>query len=353
MTAHLLTLPGGERFMVRPIEANDKPGISDFFARLSEESRRRRFLGPKPRLSSRDLAFLTEVDQRRHVAIVALDGAGAIVGVARYAAWVAEPERADMAVAVVDEWHGHGLGTALGDLLVEQARASGLAALTGSTLAFNSPAKALLKRLGFRPKGISSGVADYELVAPSQRAESATRSSTRRSRARLRAEVRGEVLLDPALVDRPHLAQQRDALVGERDLQRAPVLRVGLAPHHARRARRGRRSGSSRSGDSTTSRASSLTRRRRSGCAVERPQQVVPAEVGQPGRGQVAPDPARHVRVRVEERAPGVEGLVLHRPSEVRIAALALDAYACIIRCTCTISPPEELTMRSTRTRSS
>ena len=44
-----------------------------------------------------------------------------------------------MAVAVVDEWHGHGLGTALGDLLVTQARASGLAALTGSTLAFNSP----------------------------------------------------------------------------------------------------------------------------------------------------------------------------------------------------------------------
>ena len=131
MTAHLLTLPGGERFMVRPIEADDKPGISDFFARLSEESRGRRFLGPKPRLSSRDLAFLTEVDQRRHVAIVALDGAGAIVGVARYAAWAGEPERADMAVAVVDAWHGHGLGTALGDLLVTQARASGLAALTG------------------------------------------------------------------------------------------------------------------------------------------------------------------------------------------------------------------------------
>ena len=209
MTAHLLTLPGGERFMVRPIEADDKPGISDFFARLSEESRRRRFLGPKPKLSSRDLAFLTEVDQRRHVAIAALDGAGAIVGVARYAAWVGEPERADMAVAVVDEWHGHGLGTALGDLLVTQARASGLAALTGSTLAFNSPAKALLKRLGFRPKGISSGVADYELALRAQLVLGATRRRARAPAAAARGdapEVRGEVLLDPALVDRPHLA---------------------------------------------------------------------------------------------------------------------------------------------------
>ena len=164
MTAHLLTLPGGDRFTVRPIEPGDKPGLTDFFARLSEESRRRRFLGPKPKLTNRDLAFLTEVDQRRHVAIVALDDADAIVGVARYAVWAAEPERADMAVAVVDEWHGRGLGSALGDRLVAHARASGLVALTGSTLAFNSPAKALLKRLGFLPKGISAGVADYELA---------------------------------------------------------------------------------------------------------------------------------------------------------------------------------------------
>jgi RimJ/RimL family protein N-acetyltransferase len=167
MTAHVLILPGGERFTIRPIHSCDKALISDFFARLSEESRRRRFLGPKPRLSSRDLAFLTEVDQRRHVALVAIDEQDDIVGVARYAAWAADPDRADMAVAVVDEWHGRGLGTALSNRLVAQARASGLAALTGSTLAFNTPAKALLKHLGFRPKGVSSGVADYKLALAS------------------------------------------------------------------------------------------------------------------------------------------------------------------------------------------
>src|SRR3954453_4951106 len=164
MTAHVLTLPGGERFMVRPIEADDKPGISDFFARLSEESRRRRFLSPKPKLSARDLVFLTEVDQRRHVAIVALDPAGAIVGVARYAAWADTPCRADLAVAIVDEWHGRGLGSALSARIVAQPHAAGLQALTGSTLNENRPARALLKRLGFRPRGSSGGVVDYELA---------------------------------------------------------------------------------------------------------------------------------------------------------------------------------------------
>jgi GNAT superfamily N-acetyltransferase len=148
---------------IRPIEPGDKPALETFFSRLSDESRRRRFLGPKPKLSARELAFLTEVDQCRHVALVALDPGGAILGVGRYAAWLDEPCRADMAVAVVDEWHGRGLGTELGDRLVAQARASGLTALTGSTFAFNTPAKALLKRLGFLPKGISAGIADYEL----------------------------------------------------------------------------------------------------------------------------------------------------------------------------------------------
>ena len=161
---HLLTLPGGTRFTSRPIRADDKPALVAFFDGLSAESRRRRFLSPKPKLSARDLAFLTEVDQRRHVAIVALDAAGAIVGVARYAAWADAPCRADLAVAIVDEWHGRGLGSALTGRLVEHAHHAGLCALTGSTLSENRPARALLKRLGFLPRGSSGGVVDYELA---------------------------------------------------------------------------------------------------------------------------------------------------------------------------------------------
>ena len=169
MTAHLLTLPGGERFMVRPIEADDKPGITDFFARLSEESRRRRFLGPKPKLSSRDLAFLTEVDQRRHVAIVALDGAGAIVGVARYAAWVG---RAGAAPTWRSPSSTSGTATASAPRSATSWSRRRAPPASPRSPARRSPttrpAKALLKRLGFRPKGISSGVADYELAfAPS------------------------------------------------------------------------------------------------------------------------------------------------------------------------------------------
>ena len=122
-TSHLLKLPGGIRLGVRPIAGDDKPGVAALFRALSDESRRRRFLAPKPKLSARDLAFLTEVDQRHHVAIVAQDDAGAIIASARYAAWPGEPGRAEIAFEVADAWHGRGIGTALATELVAHARA--------------------------------------------------------------------------------------------------------------------------------------------------------------------------------------------------------------------------------------
>ena len=221
----------------------------DFFARLSEESRRRRFLGPKPKLTASDLAFLTEVDQRRHVAIVALDGAGGDRRRRPLRAWVGEPDRADIAFAVVDECTAPASAPRSATSSVTQARAAGLATLTGSTLAYNHPAKALLKRPrlpahGHLARGRRLRARALRPARARRLADALEHPPQPRGR---RAEVRGEVLLDPALVDRPHLAQQRDALVGERHLQRPPVLagRPRAAPRP--RARRGRRSGSSRS----------------------------------------------------------------------------------------------------------
>lgn len=163
IATHLLSLPGGARFTARPIRPDDKPALTDFFERLSPESRRRRFLGPKPRLTARDLAFLTEVDGCTHVALVAVDEHGAIVAVARYATWHDRPGHADLAVAVADAWHRQGLGSALSEALLTHARGTQIVALTGSTLSENTPARALLRRLGFTRVGVGSGVSEYLL----------------------------------------------------------------------------------------------------------------------------------------------------------------------------------------------
>jgi RimJ/RimL family protein N-acetyltransferase len=147
-----LVLADGARLGVRPLEPGDRDAFAASFARLSPESRRRRFLGPKPRLSARELKYLTEIDNVTHAALVAVDD-GRIVGEARYATAGGRADTADFAITVDDEWQGRGLGTRLAASLVAVARRNGIARLTATTLAENAPARALLRRLGFRVVG--------------------------------------------------------------------------------------------------------------------------------------------------------------------------------------------------------
>jgi RimJ/RimL family protein N-acetyltransferase len=147
---------------VRPIDSRDRDAFSAWFGRLSDESRRRRFLGPKPRLSARELTFLTEVDHVSHTTLVAVDDDGRLIGEARYA--VEEPGTADFAVTVADEWQGRGVGTRLARRLIGAARANGMNRLTALTLAENAPARKLLERLGFRPVGYDGEALEYALV---------------------------------------------------------------------------------------------------------------------------------------------------------------------------------------------
>jgi acetyltransferase len=159
-----LVLADGARVGVRPIGSDDRDALSVWFGRLSHESRRKRFLGPKPKLSSRELTYLTEVDHVSHTALVAIDDSGLLIGEARYATADPDDRTADFAVTVADEWQGRGVGTRLAARLVDAARANGMTHLTALTLWDNTGALALLRRLGFRRTG-SDGIAlEYELA---------------------------------------------------------------------------------------------------------------------------------------------------------------------------------------------
>lgn len=149
--------------MVRPIGPEDRDALADAFARLSPESRLRRFLAPKPKLSQRELTYLTDIDHVSHEAIGAFDEDGRMVAIARYATVAPEDREAEIAVTVADEWQRRGLGTALAAKIVAAARDNAFTRLTASTMTENGPALALLRRLGFRPAGSSSGVLEFQL----------------------------------------------------------------------------------------------------------------------------------------------------------------------------------------------
>src|SRR5947209_9432429 len=140
-------LRDGSAVSIRAIEPADRPQLQAAFDRLSAESRYRRFMRPMQQLSSAELDYLSAVDHRDHEALVAISPAGDIVGVARYVR-VDEPDAAEAAVTVADDWQGRGLGKALLEQLVGRARDEGITRFRAVVLSENRRALGVLEALG-------------------------------------------------------------------------------------------------------------------------------------------------------------------------------------------------------------
>ncbi len=145
-------LGGGERVGLRPIHAEDRAALLEGFAELSDESRYQRFLGAMDHLTERQAAYLTDVDPADHFAWVAGrvddDGAEQGLGVARYVRVRGEPDTAELAVVVADDFHGRGLGTLLVSALIPVAADHGVRRLIGYLFATNEPMLHIFGALG-------------------------------------------------------------------------------------------------------------------------------------------------------------------------------------------------------------
>lgn len=137
----------GRWVSIRPIERSDAPGLSDFYAHLSRESRRRRFLGPAPALAP-DLLRRFTTEGEGLVGVLFEHGSrdGAIVAHASVQP-VAEGE-AEIAFAVADELQGRGLGRTLMREALDLARARGHHRVTATLLAENAPMRRLILGAG-------------------------------------------------------------------------------------------------------------------------------------------------------------------------------------------------------------
>ncbi len=162
-----LTLGNGKKFEIRAIRPDDKDLLAAGFRLLSDESRQRRFLTAKPRLSRNELRYLTEVDGRDHVALVALDAEhpNHIAGVGRFVRYRDEPDTAEFAIVVGDAFQGHGLGRALGAALVAEARRVNIRRFRALTQSDNVPVQRLIASIGQHLEFVANGDGTSELLA--------------------------------------------------------------------------------------------------------------------------------------------------------------------------------------------
>ena len=158
-------LRDGSQVLIRPVQGSDAPLLADGFTRLSARSRQMRFLTGKPQLSPAELRYFTEVDHHDHEAIGALnplDGRG--VGIARYIRSADDPQAAEIAVTVVDEWHQRGLGTELLTRLSDRARRAGIRRFTALADAENRAVIGLLRKAGAELARRGRGTLEYEIM---------------------------------------------------------------------------------------------------------------------------------------------------------------------------------------------
>ena len=145
----LVSLANGRQVLLRPVKPEDERLYKTFFARVSPDDARLRFLGPVKELSQGLITRLTQIDYAREMALVALEPAtGELLGVSRFSA---DPDlsAAEFAVLICSDLHGQGLGWELMQHLVGHARKLGVAEIYGHVLNENSTMLKMAVELGF------------------------------------------------------------------------------------------------------------------------------------------------------------------------------------------------------------
>jgi ribosomal protein S18 acetylase RimI-like enzyme len=145
MHTRILKPKHGPMLIVRPLRHGDVRTVMAVFERLGDQSRRTRFNGPKPCLSSAELRQLASIDSSRHALVAYLEGDPQPVAIARL---VREGPTAEIAFAVADDYQHRGIGSTLAAELVADARAAGITEITALASSDNPAAVAVLRRIG-------------------------------------------------------------------------------------------------------------------------------------------------------------------------------------------------------------
>lgn len=165
-------LADGTEVVVRPIQPADRDALRDAFRRTSARTRYLRFLGVIGDLDEDMLDYLTQVDQKNHVALVATVASPDLktdigAGIARFIRVEGEPSVAEGAITVADGMQRRGIGTLLARELAGAARAAGIRTMRAEVLESNALMRSILAHAGAVGHDAHDGTVAYDLaIAP-------------------------------------------------------------------------------------------------------------------------------------------------------------------------------------------
>lgn len=155
----------GRSISVRPIEGADADGLSDFYAGLSPESVRRRFLGARAPAAS-VLRRFTDTDGGGVVAVLEEVGPNDRAIIGHGLVLPCGEDEVELACAVADALQGRGIGTILVRAALDEARRLGARRVTATMLIDNVCMRRLLLGAGW-PIGsdrLDAGIEEISLA---------------------------------------------------------------------------------------------------------------------------------------------------------------------------------------------
>ncbi len=158
----------GAEITLRPLLRSDRSQFAARVRSLLPESRRRRFFTSGPP-SERTIDLLVNIDYVDHFAwTAAVDGRG--LGSGRYVRSHQDPDHAEVAFGIIDEFHGHGLGTMLLGALGAAAVNAGIEVFTAEVLDENVPMRRVFDKAAAVWSRADSGVIAARMEVEATRA---------------------------------------------------------------------------------------------------------------------------------------------------------------------------------------
>ena len=150
----------------RLLQKGDREILHEAFKKLSDKSKRLRFLSTPQKLSNKELDYLTNIDNKNHLAVCAcIDENNTLtgIGVSRYIKLNNSPNKAEIAITIIDEYQKMGIGKVLIDEIIPHAKANGIDTFVANAFYFNNTILSIINQYEYTITSVEDGVLKIEI----------------------------------------------------------------------------------------------------------------------------------------------------------------------------------------------